>query len=161
MNANALREDRMGVLVHYSDGDYASTVEWCKDPVSKVSYNTCIGPDGQIASIVPYDMRAWHAGVCRTSNPDQLPYHDANSAFEGLALSGGPQFGPPTDAQVSTLVTLIKARFAANGWDTSETWRITGHDIEAWPRGRKEDPTGPDRSQPWLSLDAVRDAVAT
>ena len=147
-------------MVHYSAGTYESTVDWCRTPASKVSYNTVIGPEGQIAQIVPYDMRAWHAGVCQPSDPQHFPYHDANSAFEGIALSGGPDFHPPTPEQVETLVAVLKSRFAARGWDRRETWRITSHRAEAWPRGRKEDPEGPDLAHPWLDLTVIRERVS-
>lgn len=160
MNANALKEPRRGVTVHYTAGTYASSVDWCKNPASKVSYNVIIGPKGEVGRIVPWHLRAWHAGVCRTSDAARLPYRDANSACEGVALSGGPTFGPPTEAQVERLVVLLRERFRAHGWGLDEGWRIVGHDTEAWPRGRKCDPTGPDASRPWLDLDAIRRRVA-
>ena len=89
-----------------------------------------------------------------------MPYVDANSAFEGIALSGGPKYGPPTPKQVRAVVKLIRERFQANGWPLSETWRLTSHDLEAWPRGRKADVTGPDKLHPWLDLNAIRQEVA-
>lgn len=159
MNANALTESRRGVMVHYAAGAFGPSVDWCKNPASKVSYNVIIGPKGEVARIVPWTLRAWHAGVCRTSDPARLPYRDANSAFEGIALSGGPNVGPPATAQVERLVSEIRARFRAHGWGQGDGWRIVGHDTEAWPRGRKVDPTGPDASRPWLDLDAIRRRV--
>lgn len=99
-------------------------------------------------------------GQCRPSDPARMPYTDANSAFEGIALSGGPAFGPPTPKQIAAVVALIRERFAANGWPLTETWRITSHDREAWPRGRKEDVTGPNKAKPWLDLNTIRKEVA-
>lgn len=153
MNANTLREDRIGVMVHYSAGDFAGTVAWCKDPKSKVSYNAVIAPDGAVVVIVPWTLRAWHAGVCKPSS-DQLHYTDANSAFEGIALSGGPEFGPPTDHQRKALAMLLQERFYARKWSPTETWRIVSHASEAWPRGRKDDPEGPHHD--WLLMADVR-----
>lgn len=159
MNANAPKEKRVGVMVHYSAGSYASTCDWCRQPKSGVSYNEVIGPKGEVDVIVPDTLRAWHAGVCRSSDPKRLPYRDANSAFYGIALSGGPPT-LPTARQKEVLVQQIRAAFDRFGWDRSETWRIVGHDTEAWPRGRKQDPTGPDKARPWLSLAAIREEVA-
>lgn len=158
MNANALREPRIGCLLHYSDGDFSSTVAWCKDPTSKVSYNVVIAGDGAAVQIVPWDLRAWHAGVCRPSVTSRS-YEDANSAFYGIALSGGPSFGPPTDAQEQTLNAILFDRFEAHQWPLAEWWRVTSHSAEAWPRGRKVDPegTGP---TPWLDMAGVRKALA-
>lgn len=163
MNANALKEKRIGVMLHYSEGSFRGTADWCRTPKPKnpnpVSYNRLIGPHGETDHIVPEHLRAWHAGTCRPSDP-RLAYIDANSAFEGIALSGGPQFGPPTARQIKVLVEVIRERFKANGWPLSETWRITSHDREAWPRGRKHDVTGPDTQHPWLDLHTIREAVA-
>lgn len=159
MNANALREPRIGALIHYSAGDFVSTVDWCRNPTSKVSYNAVIAPDGAAVQVVPWELRAWHAGVCRPSTTSRA-YTDANSAFYGIALAGGPTFGPPADAQRMTLNSILHDRFEAHGWPVVEWWRIASHGAEAWPRGRKEDPEGPDKANPWLSLDDVRSALA-
>jgi N-acetyl-anhydromuramyl-L-alanine amidase AmpD len=163
MNANALREPRIGALLHFSDGDFASTVAWCRDPRSRVSYNVVIAPDGAAVQVVPWELRAWHAGVCRPSQTSRA-YEDANSAFYGIALSGGPAFGPPTDAQEQTLTSILFDRFEAHQWSLGDWWRVQGHDSECWPRNRKQDPTGASHgygpAHPWLSLDGVRAALA-
>lgn len=143
----------MGVAIHYSEGDYSSTVDWIFDPKSKVSYNAVIGPSGQVTVAVPWYSRAWHMGVCQSSDP-RLHYHDANSAFEGIALSGGPDFGPPTAHQRKALAMLLQERFYARKWSPTETWRIVSHASEAWPRGRKVDPEGPHHD--WLLMADVR-----
>lgn len=164
MNAGPLEEPRIGVMLHYSEGSFRGTAEWCRTGKPKnpnpVSYNALVGPAGQRDVIVPWHLRAWHGGKCRPSDPARMPYTDANSAFEGIALSGGPQFGPPTPRQIAAVVLLIRERFAANGWDRRETWRISSHDAEAWPRGRKSDITGPNKAKPWLDLTHIRNEVA-
>lgn len=153
-NWNARREPRQGLMLHYSAGSYESTVSWCRTAKSGVSYNRVIRWDGHVESVAPDDARAWHAGVCRPSAP-HFTYADANSAFEGIALAGGPAYGPPTAAAVDALVRLLGARMDANGWPrTDAAWRITSHHLEAWPRGRKQDVGD------WLDLDAVRRRVA-
>jgi N-acetyl-anhydromuramyl-L-alanine amidase AmpD len=172
-----LREPRIGCMVHYSAGDFNSTVSWVCDPTSKVSYHVVIAGDGAAVQLVPWDARAWHAGLCKPSR-DSRSYEDANSAFYGIALSGGPAFGRPTDAQEQTLNSILWDRFAEHHWPVSEWWRIVGHDTEAvhtkasapehpklWgKRGRKADPTGDSHGygplNPWLSLEGVRAALA-
>lgn len=162
-NHGELREPRIGVALHYSDGDFNSTVAWCCDPASKVSYHVVIAGDGAAVQLVPWDRRAWHMGRCAPSKTS-CSYTDANSAFYGIALSGGPQFGPPTDAQEQTLNSILWDRFTEHGWPVCEWYRIVGHDSEAIPAGRKHDPTGDshgyDPGRPWLSLESVRAALA-
>lgn len=175
-NHNALRESRIGIGVHYSAGTYDSTVDWCCRPKSQVSYNAVIRWDGHVELLVPWDLRAWHMGPCASSDPLRLPYVDANSAFEGIALSGGPEFGRPTREAVAALVKLLRDRMLARAWPLSETWRIVGHETERiytakdtpnaalWgKKGAKSDPSGPlplwGPTRPWLDLNAVRREV--
>lgn len=162
-NHGELREPRIGVMVHFTRGTYAVDCAYCRDPNSKVSYNLIIGPAGESDLIVPWDLRAWHAGVCRPSITSRS-YEDANSAYFGVALAGGPEHGPPTSAQEQTLNEVIYDRFQEHGWPVQEWWRIQGHESEAWPPGRKDDPSGSPPSygpsNPWLSLDGVRKALA-
>jgi N-acetylmuramoyl-L-alanine amidase len=157
-NQNALREPRIGAMLHYPECDFVTAVNYCCDASSKVSYNAIIAPDGAAIEIVPRDRRAWHAGVCRPSQSSRS-YEDANSAFYGIAIAGGPEFGPPTDAQEQTLNSILWDLFEAYQWPVCEWYRIVGHDTEAYPRGRKIDPTGHNPGKPWLSLQGVRDAL--
>lgn len=160
-NQNARREDCVGVALHYSAGNFGGTVAWCRDPKSRVSYHTVIGMNpGERTVLVPLHRRAWHMGPCRSSDPARLPYTDANSAFVGIAAATGNPAQPVSAWQFRAIVEEVKRVFAALGWPATETWRIVGHDTEAWPRGRKPDPTGPDATRPVLSVEAVRQAVA-
>ena len=146
-------------MVHFTRGTYAVDAAYCREPSSKVSYNLLIGRDGETDLIVPWDRRAWHAGRCRPSQTSRS-YEDANSAFYGIALTGGPELAPPTDAQELMLNEALWDRFEAHQWSVAEWWRVQGHESEAYPRGRKDDPTGPDPHNPWLSMDGVRQALA-
>lgn len=137
-NWGALRERRVGVCLHY-DGSAtdAGAVQWLtKDPRCKVSYNRLVTDDGQDVKVAPDDARAWHAGTCRPSSA--FRYKDANSALYGLAFAakGGDAL---THAQVKTAMRIVRGWFAAEEWPLSEAWRITDHEREAWPRGRKSD----------------------
>lgn len=154
-NWNDLKEPRRGVMLHYTAGSFAGSVAWCHDPASQVSYQAIVSQKGGLAVIAPWDKRAWHAGKCVTSDPARLPYLDANSAFEGIALaaSAGDVVTPDAFADI---VDLVKSRFLVHGWPLTETWRLVGHNSEATPRGRKSDPEGPDPAHPVLSVAAVR-----
>lgn len=156
-NWNNLIEPRRGVMLHFTAGSFVGSVAWCHDPTSKVSYQAIVSQEGKLALIAPWEKRAWHAGICRSSDP-RLPYTDANSAFEGIALaaSDGDTVMP---VAFQRIVALVRERFVANHWPETETWRIVGHGSEAWPRGRKHDPEGLTPAHPVLSVEAVRGAL--
>ncbi len=156
-NWNGLRGERQGVMLHYDDSSCdAGGVAWLThDPACKVSYNDLILDDGTEVSIAPRTARAWHAGVCDPSD-DQDDYDDANSAFYGVAVAAkaGDTIAP---VQHEAVVQYCVRRFREHDWAASETWRITSHDREAWPRGRKVD-VG--EHLVGLTLATVRAAVA-
>lgn len=153
-----LHEPRQGVLLHYdgSASDEGAAGWLFSDP--GVSYNWLILDNGAQHAIAPIDARAWHAGVCRSSDP-RLEYSDANSAFYGIALAARPP-DVATQAARDAIARLVVSLFARHGWPRWETWRIVGHGSEAWPRGRKQDPIGPDPLNPVLDPAWIRDAVA-
>lgn len=160
-NWNTRREPRIGVMVHYDDsGSDAGAVAWLtQDPRCKVSYHWLVLDNGERVEIAPADARAWHAGVCRSSDP-RLRYRDANSAFYGVALAMDGN-DVVTEAARRSLVGLCATLFRTHGWDlVHEGWRIVGHSSEAWPRGRKIDPEGPDPAHPVLAVPALRAWVA-
>lgn len=107
--------------------------------------------------IAPDTARAWHAGRCRPSS-DQLGYTDANSAFYGIAVATNGQVDV-TPLQTLTTAWLTRLYFESHGWPLTELWRIVGHETEAWPRGRKKDPSGGLGSNPILTVDDIRQLV--
>lgn len=155
-NYGTLTEERLGVLLHYDDSaSDAGAVEWLlKDPRCKVSYNWLVLDDGQVVEVAPWDKRAWHAGKCRPSSP-RLTYRDANSAFYGIAWAGRDRQAI-TPAALVALLDLVRGLFQQHHWPLTDSWRITGHDLEAWPRGRKIDPTGTEKARPVLSVELVQ-----
>lgn len=152
---NTLREDRVGVMLHY-DGSRTDegAASWFEHPDCRVSYHWLVLDDGGYVSIAPPERRAWHAGVCRPSDV-RLKYADANSAFYGIAAAtdGGHDVTP---LQLLTIAWLTRRCFDREGWSTTEAWRIVGHSSEAWPRGRKVDPEGTSASNPIFSPADVR-----
>ena len=159
-NWGELREPRMGLMLHYdASSSDAGALDWLtKDPRCKVSYNWLVLDNAHIHAIAPGDKRAWHAGVCRSSDI-RLPYTDANSAFIGIAIAA-TDGETATEAQMDSTVLLCQSLMLAHRWHRSETWRIVGHDTEAWPRGRKHDPTGSNPEKPVLSVAEVRRRVS-
>jgi N-acetyl-anhydromuramyl-L-alanine amidase AmpD len=151
---------RLGVMLHYDASvSDAGALAWLTDPRCRVGYNYLVLDNARIVELIPADRRAPHAGRTRSSDPVRLPYPDdcANSAFYGVAIAAGGRAGDrATAAQVSACAALCRALFAHEGWPVTDTWRITSHHLEAWPRGRKVDIVGPDPATPVMQLDDVR-----
>lgn len=160
MNYNDLTEPRIGIMLHYDDsGSDQGAIDWLtKDPRCRVSYNLLVLDDGRIIEIAPDDKRAWHAGVCRSSDV-RLDYKDANSAFWGIAIAA--RAGERATYIQKHMVSELCRSYLRRLGSLEETWRIVGHDSEAWPRGRKIDPAGPDPAKPVLSLVEVRALAGT
>jgi N-acetyl-anhydromuramyl-L-alanine amidase AmpD len=159
-NWNRVRGERHGVMLHY-DGSVndAGGLAWLtKDERCKVSYNWAVDDKGVQHEVAPEHARAWHAGVCRPSDP-RLAYTDANSAFYGVTvLADGDDLA--TDAALKSVVDLCIRLFRKHGWTAQDTWRIVSHESEAFPRGRKVDCTGVRADKvPVLDLTKVRALV--
>lgn len=148
---NDLKEQRIGVMIHYdASSSDAGAVAWFRDPKCQVSYQVLVLDDGTYCRIAPDDKRAWHAGVCKPSNP-KLRYVDANSAFYGIAAATNDAVDV-TPLQMLTIAWLTRRYFETHNWGLGETWRVVGHRTEAWPRGRKSDPEGPSLTNPIFSV---------
>ena len=152
---STIREPRVGVMLHY-DGSKsdAGAVTWFADPRCNVSYQMLVLDDGSRVRVAPDTARAYHAGVCRPNDP-RLTYRDANSAFFGIAAAA-TDGNVITEAQYGTILLLVVDYFVAYGWPLTESWRLVGHDTEAWPLGRKHDPTGSHPDRPVLSIPQLR-----
>ena len=151
-----LRDRRMGVMLHFDESTSdAGGLAWFADPRCEVSYQDLIVDDGIIYEIAPRTARAYHSGVCRSSDPKRLPYTDANSAFYGVSVATN-RTTAATAWQLLAAAARTRYYFDLEGWDVRETWRIVGHETEAWPRGRKIDPSGPAPKNPILSVEDVR-----
>ena len=159
-NWGKLHERRIGIMLHYdgSTSDAGALTWLLRDPACHVSYNDIVTDDGKIVAVAPRSARAWHAGVCKPSS--LFKYKDANSAFYGLAVSCGSN-DTATPKQVDGVIRACLELFAINGWKSKDVWRITDHEAEAWPRGRKIDIFGDrkKRKTPVLDIVAIREAV--
>lgn len=154
---NELREPRQGVMLHYDESlSDRGGLAWFFDPACKVSYDFWISRKGEIYRLVPMARRAWHAGACRPAKG--YKYADANSAFVGVSIAAN-RSEQATKEQRMAVVWLCEALGRNNGWPLENPTWITGHNAQAWPRGRKVDPEGPDKKRPVLSVEEMRYAV--
>mgnify|MGYP001799376427 FL=1 len=118
------------VVVHYTAMQSAqAAMKALCDPATEVSAHYLIAEDGEVLSLVPEDLRAWHAGAGRWG-----AVTDVNSHSIGIELAntGSTPFSAP---QMDALVELLKVVQAR--WTISPE-RMIGHSDMA--PGRKIDP---------------------
>ena len=99
------------------------------NPETQVSAHYLIAEDGEVLSLVPEDLRAWHAGAGSWGNVS-----DVNSRSIGIELAnpGNCPFAAPQMDALEALLTGIKAR-----WQIRPE-RVIGHSDMA--PGRTIDP---------------------
>ncbi len=158
------------LIVHYTGGSSAAgTINWFRDPVSKVSAHLVIARDGAVTQLVPFDREAWHAGASRWGSLSGLNRHSIGIELDNagyLVKSGGKWVSPLTrraypDSEVTVAVHKNDPPGSApSGWHAYSAAQIEatlacglalfthyslsdvlGHDDIA--PGRKRDP-GPD-----------------
>lgn len=157
-NHNALKETRKGILLHFDDSKSDEGAwSWFLSKKCKVSYNYLVLDNGDVYEIVPENRRAWHAGKCKPSGKS-IHYKDANSAFYGIAAATNNET-PVTEKQKAAIIELCRFLYRKHGWSLSDTKRISGHDWEAWGRGRKVDPTGSHKDKPILLVMDIREGL--
>ncbi len=96
----------------------------------QVSAHACIRRDGRITQYVPFDKRAWHAGVSSFQGRT-----DCNDFSIGIELEGCDDM-PYTPEQYKALVAL--SLFIQKQFPAISIGRIVGHNDIAF--GRKTDP---------------------
>lgn len=120
------------VVIHYTAMvDAPGALRALCDPARSVSAHYLIAADGEVFSLVPEALRAWHAGAGRWGAVD-----DVNSRSIGIELANDG-FSPFAAAQMDALEALlvgIRARWGIR------PERVIGHSDMA--PGRKIDPGG-------------------
>ena len=54
------------LVMHYTgSSSMAGAVNWLRNPAAKASAHVVIGRNGEIQQLVPFNVKAWHAGVSR------------------------------------------------------------------------------------------------
>jgi N-acetylmuramoyl-L-alanine amidase len=120
------------VVLHYTAMTSASAArDTLCNPANEVSAHYLIAEDGEVMSLVPEDMRAWHAGAGRWGAVTDVNSHSIGIEIANDGLS--PFAAPQMDA-LSALLDGIKARWAIR------PERVIGHSDMA--PGRKIDPGG-------------------
>lgn len=120
----------------YIDRLFTNTLDVAADPFFKeiahlrVSAHALIRRDGEVVQYVPFDRRAWHAGL---SSFRGRP--GCNDFAIGIELEGTEDL-PFTDLQYDALIRVLEALFGEYPWLSPD--RIAGHS-EVAP-GRKTDP---------------------
>ncbi len=129
------------VVLHYTAMATAeAAIERLCDPVAEVSAHYVICKTGRITQLVAEGARAWHAGVGKWQDLD-----DMNSRSIGIELDNDGQgpFAPPLMESLETLLSRI-----LTAWDIP-AGNVIGHSDMA--PGRKIDP-GPHFD--WARLEA-------
>lgn len=106
-----------------------AAVDTLCNPDTEVSAHYLIAEDGEVISMVPEAMRAWHAGAGRWG-----AVTDVNSRSIGIELAN-TGFAPFAAAQMDALTALLKEITARWGMRAE---RVIGHSDMA--PGRKIDP---------------------
>ena len=114
----------------------------------RVSSHLLIRRDGELVQFVPFDQRAWHAGVSSYEGRDKC-----NDFSIGIELEGTDEL-PYEEVQYEVLADVIMALFDA--YPALNRDRITGH-CSISP-GRKTDP-GPAFN--WAHLQGMLDSLQT
>lgn len=177
-NVDVPLQERRFVVMHYTGGaSFASSVAWLASKTSGVSAHLVIGRNGEVAQLVPFNLRAWHAGTSAWKGYTNLNNYSIGIELDnaGMMKRSGSQwvssFGQVypnsevlaaphqsvpnviygwhryTDIQLKTAAEVVAALVQAYGIQ-----EIIGHDDIAV--GRKWDPG------PAFPMEQFRQAVA-
>jgi N-acetylmuramoyl-L-alanine amidase len=118
------------VVLHYTAmADALGAADWLCNPESEVSAHYLIARDGEVMSLVPEALRAWHAGAGAWGQVG-----DVNSRSIGIEIDN-PGNSPFDEMQMVALETLLDGIFRR--WRIRPE-RVIGHSDMA--PGRKIDP---------------------
>jgi AmpD protein len=133
-----------GVIEDFFCGKLAVTTEAYYEPIKdlKVAAHLLISRVGEITQFVPFDRRAWHAGISTFAGKN-----GCNDFSIGIELEGTDDV-PYEEIQYEQLTAVLRAIMFAYPVITRD--RIVGHEDVA--PGRKTDP-GP--SFDWSRLDCL------
>lgn len=163
-NVDVPLQERRFVVMHYTGGaGFEASVAWLASRKSGVSAHLVIGRNGEVAQLVPFNLRAWHAGTSAWRGYSGLNNYSIGIELDNAGImkrSGGrwvssfgqvypdsevlaaPHKSVPnvvygwhkyTDLQLQTAARVVAALVRAYGIE-----EIIGHDDIA--PGRKWDP---------------------
>jgi N-acetylmuramoyl-L-alanine amidase len=126
------------IVIHYTgDNSFEGAVDWLCKPSAKVSAHLVISKAGEVWQLVPFDLKAWHAGV--SSFDGQANVNDFSIGIENV---GTGDSWPAAQVEANRLV--IEALVSAYDIEA-----VVGHDDVATPAGRKVDPG---KNFPWTEV---------
>ena len=106
-NKSRLNKNIKFVIIHYTGmQSEIESINWLKNPLSKVSCHYLIDKKGKIIQMVPENKIAWHAGKSMWKN-----FIDLNKKSIGIELvNKGHKFGYEnfTAIQINSLIKLCK-----------------------------------------------------
>lgn len=89
------------LIIHYTAGTTAKgAIEWFQNPESQASAHLVIDRDGKVTQMVPFNRRAWHAGVSKWG-----ALEDINSHSIGIEIVNAGKLSKRTDG---TWLTWLK-----------------------------------------------------
>ena len=124
------------LIIHYTAGSsVAGTVDWFRNPASRVSAHLVIGRDGAITQMVPFNRGAWHAGVSQWGSLHGLNRYSIGIELDNagqLIRSGGQWISPLTRrSYADSEVTLARHKNDPPGTPPSGWHAYTQAQIEA------------------------------
>lgn len=127
------------IVAHDDEGaSMAGTESWIMNPVSKVSYHVLIGKNGDVTQFVPFDKRAYHAGVSEWKGLNDLNWYSIGVCMQNRNKE------PYTEVQINKFIEVCKV--IADHYDIKEmvghrdiapTRKTDPHNGFPWERIRK------------------------
>jgi hypothetical protein len=90
------------IVVHETEGSFAATVAWFRNPKARAAANYVVGRDGRIAHMVPDNEIAWHAGN------GYVNAHSIGIEHEGLTNVDGTITDAEYRASAQLVATLTR-----------------------------------------------------
>jgi N-acetylmuramoyl-L-alanine amidase len=131
--SRGIKRPRCVVLHADASPSVASTLSWCQDPASKVSYHYLIGRTGSVYRLVSEDRAAYHAGVSEWKGETNV-----NGISVGVCLSNKQDGVEPFSDEQLDAGALVVADIAKR--HSIPLLSIVTHAEVARPLGRKRDP---------------------
>lgn len=158
-NYDAVQRKKLGmavrtVVIHDTEGSYASAVNTFQDPAREASANYVIrSSDGQITQMVPDHDIAWHAGNYYVN------MHSIGIEHEGVAIQGAGWFSEQLYESSAALVGYLAAKFDI----PLDRGHIVGHDAVPGetPRGQSTQHWDPGPFWDWAHyMDLLHASIA-
>lgn len=75
------------IVIHYTaGGSLESSVSWLKNPRAKASAHVVIGKSGEIVQLIPFNVKAWHAGKSQWKGRSGLNHYSIGIEIDNAGL---------------------------------------------------------------------------